>query len=173
MIQMPLAPEQARYLTHATLVLDGSTLTTRSPLIAVQPVRRAPDLVAASLRSQIARLVRAHGYRTVTTIPSIESTAEYAALAHDRRLTAFVVGDLDRSKRRPLLTMVVLGGERGSVLGRWSVSAPVKNPGKFLANGFWKGLGPALEKARAPELPVIPPPADINASQHTISSSRP
>jgi hypothetical protein len=113
------------------------------------------------LRSQIARLVRARGYRVVTTIPSVESTADYAALARDRRVTAFLVSDLDWSKSRRRLTMMVLDGEQGLVLGLWSVSAPVNNPGKFLASRFWKHLGPVLEKARAPEPSLIPAPSPL------------
>jgi hypothetical protein len=154
---LPRPPQILRLtLVLATLGVGASTAQARSPQIAIQPVRGAPDLVGASLRSQIARLVRARGYRVVTTIPSVESPAEYSALARDRRVTAFVVSDLDWSKSRHRLTMMVLDGEQGSVLGLWSVSAPVNNPGKFLASRFWKRVGPALEKARAPEPPVIP-----------------
>jgi hypothetical protein len=133
-------------LILATLGADASAAQARSPLIAIQPIRGAPDLVAASLRSQIARLVRARGFRAITTIPSVESDADYAALARDRRVTTFVVSDLDWSKSRHRLTIVVWDGEHGAELGRWAVSAPVNNPGQFLTNGFWKHLGPALEK---------------------------
>ncbi len=151
-------PTQIVTLILAALGMNASAAQ-RRPLIAVQ-VSGASDLVGASLRSQIARLVRARGYRVVTTIPSVESTAEHAALARDLRVTAFVVSDLDWSKSRHKLTTVVLDGEDGSVLGRWSVSAPVNNPGKFLATGFWKHLRHALERARAPE-PVSPSPTGI------------
>jgi hypothetical protein len=123
-------------LILATLGVDASAAQTRSPLIAIQPVRGAPDLVGASLRSQLARLVRARGYRVITTIPSVESAPQYSAIARDRRVTTFVVSDLDWSKSRHKLTIVVWDGEQGSELGRWSVSAPATNPGKFLANGF-------------------------------------
>jgi hypothetical protein len=149
-------------LVLATLGTATSAAQARSPaLVAIQPVGGAPTLVGASLRAQIARLVRARGYRVVTTIPIVESTGQYLALARDHKVTGFLVSDLNWSKSRHTLTMVVLDGEQGSALGRWSVTAPVRNPGKFLANGFWKHLGPALEKARAPELPVIPPPPGL------------
>jgi hypothetical protein len=72
----------------------------------------------------------------ITTIPSVESAPQYSAMARDRRVTTFVVSDLDWSKSRHKLTIVVWDGEQGSELGRWSVSAPATNPGKFLANGF-------------------------------------
>jgi len=144
-------------LILATLGVNASAAQARSPLIAIQPIRGAPELVAASLRSQIARLVRARGFRVITTIPSIESTAGYSTLARDRRVTTFVVSDLEWSKSRHRLTIAVWDGEQGAEVGRWSVSAPVNNPGKFLANGFWKHLGPALEKARGLEPPVSPP----------------
>jgi hypothetical protein len=144
---VPLArPLQILALILATLGADASAAQARSPLIAIQPIRGAPDLVAASLRSQIARLVRARGFRVITTIPGVESNAEYSALARNRRVTTFVLSELDWSKSRHRLTIVVWDGEQGAELGRWSVSAPVNNPGKFLPNGFWKHLGPALEK---------------------------
>lgn len=159
-------PSQILALIVATLGVDASAALARSPLIAIQPIRGAPDLVAASLRSQIARLVRARGYRVITTIPGVETAAEYPALARDRRVTTFVVSDLEWSKSRHRLTIVLWDGEQGSELGRWSVSAPVTNPGKFLANGFWKHLGPAFEKARAREPPASPPPTamDLDAN---------
>jgi len=125
--------------------------------VAVQPVSAAPPMVAASLRAQIVRVLRGHGYRVVTSIPSVEGTGQYLALARDHRLSAFVVCDLDDRKTRQTLTMLVWDGAQGSVLGRWSVSGPGKNLGKMLTKGFWKNLGPVLEKARAPELSMIPP----------------
>jgi hypothetical protein len=150
-------PSQILALILATLGVNASAAQARSPLVAIQPIRGAPDLVAASLRSQIARLVRARGFRVITTIPSVESAAEYAALSRARHVTTFVASDLEWSKSRQRLTIVVWNGEQGAELGRWSASAPVNNPGTFLASGFWKHLGPALEKARAPEPPVSPP----------------
>src|SRR5438270_1354585 len=118
----------------ATLTgVDASAAEARLPRIAIQPVHGAPDLVGASLRAQIARLVRARGFRVVSTTASVENSFQYAALAQGRGVSAFVIGDLKRSKSRQILTIVVLDGERGLVLGRWSVAAPPKNPGKFLA----------------------------------------
>ena len=131
------------------------------PRIAIQPVHGAPDLVGASLRAQIAHLVRDRGFRVVSTTASVENSVQYAALAHDRGVSAFVIADLKRSKSRHILTIVVLDGERGAVLGRWSVAAPPKNPGKFLASGFWKHLGPALATTGAPARPFSSPPSGM------------
>lgn len=161
---MLLLPRIAQIVTLmvATLTgMDASAAQARLPRIAIQPVHGAPDLVGASLRAQIAHLVRDRGFRVVSTTASVENSVQYAALAQDRRVSAFVIGDLTRSKRRHMVTIVVLDGERGSVLGRWSVDAPPKNPGKFLASGFWKHLGPALATARAPARPFSSPPSGM------------
>lgn len=160
MLFLPRIAQLVTLTLLATLTgVEASAAEARLPRIAIQPVHGAPDLVGASLRAQIAHLVRDRGFRVVSTTASVESTVQYAALAQDRGVGAFVIGDLERSKRRHKLTIVVLDGERGSVLGRWSVCAPPKNPGKFLASGFWKHLGPALAKATPPALAKAGPPA--------------
>jgi len=162
---MLLSPRIAQIVTLmllATLMgVEASAAEATLPRIAIQPVHGAPDLVGASLRAQIAHLVRARGFRVVSTTASADSTVQYAPLAGNRRVGAFVIGDLERSKRRHKLTIVVLDGERGSELGRWSMGAPQSNPGKFLASGFWKHLGPALAKASPPALPFSSPPSGM------------
>lgn len=157
MLFLPRIAQIVTLLLLATLTsVEASAAEATLPRIAIQPVNGAPDLVAASLRAQIAHLVRARGFRVVSAAASVDGTVQCAALAH-RRVGAFVIGDLERSKGRHKLTIVVLDGERGSVLGRWSLGAPPNNPGKFLASGFWKHLGPALAKAGLPALPVSSP----------------
>ena len=148
MLFLPRLAQVVAMMLLVTLTgVEASAAEPALPRIAIQPVNGAPDLVGASLRAQMAHLVRARGFRVVSTTASVESTVQYAPLAQGRKVGAYVIGDLDRSKRRHKLTIVVLDGERGSVLGRWSLSAPTTNPGKFLASGFWKHLGPALAKA--------------------------
>ena len=159
---MVLLPRITQIVTLMLLVtltgVDASAAQARLlPRIAIQPVQGAPDLVGASLRAQIAHLVRDRGFRVVSTTASVENSAQYVALAQDRGVSAFVIAELKRSKGRHILTIVVLDAERGSVLGRWSVAAPPKNPGKFLASGFWKHLGPALATAGAPPRPFSSP----------------
>jgi hypothetical protein len=162
MLLLPRIAQIVTLMLLATLTgVDASAAQARLPRIAIQPVHGAPGLVGASLRAQIAHLVRARGFRVVSTTASVENSVQYAALAQDRGVSAFVIGDLNRSKRRHMLTIVVLDGERGSVLGRWSVGAPPKNPGKFLASGFWKHLGPALATASAPARPFSSPPSGM------------
>ena len=163
---MVLLPRITQIVTLMLLVtltgVDASAAQARLlPRIAIQPVQGAPDLVGASLRAQIAHLVRDRGFRVVSTTASVENSAQYVALAQDRGVSAFVIAELKRSKGRHMLTIVVLDAERGSVLGRWSVAAPPKNPGKFLASGFWKHLGPALATAGAPPRPFSSPPSGM------------
>jgi len=162
---MLLLPRIAQIVTLTLLAtltgVDVSAAEARLPRIAIQPVNGAPGLIGASLRAQIAHLVRARGFRVVNTTASVENSVQYAALAQDRGVSAFVIGDLNRSKSRHMLTIVVLDGERGSVLGRWSVGAPPKNPGKFLASGFWKHLGPALATAGTRARPFSSPPSGM------------
>jgi hypothetical protein len=169
---MQLLPRITQIVTLVLATLTGveaSAEQARLPRIAIQPVLGAPDLVGASLRAQIAHLVRARGFRVVNTTASVETSVQYAALAQDRGVSAFVIGDLKRSKGRHMITIVVLDGERGSVLGRWSVGAPPKNPGKFLASGFWKHLGPALSQTQTSAPRLIRP----QLAEKPYSSGRP
>jgi hypothetical protein len=126
--------------------------------VSVQPLEGP---VGASLRAQIARLVRVHGFRVVTSIPRVQGTGQYLTLARDHRLAAFIATDLEelRTRRTPTiaLTILIWDGARGSVLGRWSASGPPRQLPKVLARGFWKHLGPALQQARAPESEVLAP----------------
>lgn len=136
----------------------GSVARAAAPRVSVQPL---DGPVGASLRAQIARLVRAHGFRVVTSIPRVQGTGQYLTLARDHRLAAFIAADLEeiRTRRTPTIAVTILiwDGAQGSVLGRWSASGPVRHLPKLLAKGFWKHLGPALEQARTPESEVLAP----------------
>jgi hypothetical protein len=118
------------------------------------------------MRQQIARLVRGHGFQVLTSIPRVEGTAQYPAVARDHRLAAFVTCDLEEHKTRQTLTILIWDGARGDVLGRWSASGSIKALSKALARGFWKHLGAALERAQAPESDELAPapPMRIDAS---------
>jgi hypothetical protein len=120
--------------------------------VAVQPIGGTPVPSCAALR-----LLREHGYRALTSIPGVEGTGQYLTLARDHRLAAFVASDLEEHRTRQTLTMLIWDGAQGAVLDRWSVSGPPRQLGKLLAKGFWKHLGPALERARAPEPTALAP----------------
>jgi hypothetical protein len=128
-----------------------------TPRVAVQPLEGP---VGASLRQQIARLVRDHGFHVLTSLPRVDGTAQYPEVARDHRLAAFVTCDLEEHKTRQTLTILIWDGARGDVLGRWSARGSAKALAKMLSREFWKKLGPALEKAQAPlstELEEAPP----------------
>jgi hypothetical protein len=131
--------------------------------VSIQPLDGA---IGSSLRQQIARLVRGHGFQVVTSIPRVDGTGQYLALARDHRLTAFFCGDLEEHRTRQTLTLLVWDGAEGSVLGRWSASGPARQLPKLLAKGFWKHLGSALERAKAPPSDTLAPapPLRIDAS---------
>jgi hypothetical protein len=130
--------------------------------VSVQPFNEQPggkvggkvggDLGPA-LRDQIARLLRAHGYQAVTTVPRVGGTGQYLELAKDHRLTAFVTADLEEGRHRACVTFLLWDGATGSVQGRWSVSAGAKKLPKAVSKGFWKYFGPRFEG-------VHPPPSD-------------
>jgi hypothetical protein len=134
--------------------------------VAVQPIGGTPVPSCAALRQQIARLLREHGYRALTSIPGVQGTGQYLTLARDHRVAAFVASDLEEHRTRQTLTILIWDGAQGAVLDRWSVTGPARQLGKLLAKGFWKHLGPALERARAPESTVLAPapPMRIDAS---------
>lgn len=132
----------------------GRAWAASSDRVSVQPL---DGPVGASLRQQIARLVRGHGFRVLTSIPRVGGTAQYVTLARDHHLAAFVAGDIEEHRTRQTLTILIWDGASGSVLARWSASATGRALPKMLARGFWKHLGPALEKAQAPPSNELPP----------------
>jgi len=133
-----------------------------TPRVAVQPL---DGTAGASLRQQIARLVRDHGFHVLTSLPRVDGTAQYPAVARDHRLAAFVTCDLEEHRARQTLTILIWDGARGDVLGRWSARGSAKALAKALSRDFWKKLGPALESAQAPESTDLEeaPPMRIDA----------
>ena len=64
----------------------------------------------------------------------------------------------------------------GSVLGRWTASAPLAQLGTAVGNGFWRHLGPAMKKAEAPPLPLDQqeaPAMRIDATEEEASAEPP
>jgi hypothetical protein len=140
-----------------TAAAAGST-----PRVAVQPLE---GTLGASLRQQIARLLRGHGFHVLTSLPRVDGTAQYPAVARDHRLAAFVTCDLEEHRTRQTLTILIWDGARGDVLARWSARGSARALAKMLSREFWKRLGPALEKAQAPESTELgeAPPMRIDA----------
>ena len=70
------------------------------------------------------RIVRGRGFHTVTTLPRMEGTGQYPTLARDHHLAAFVTADVEERGHWQSVTFLVWNGNTGSVMGRWSASAP-------------------------------------------------
>lgn len=140
----------------------GTVAAQTSPRVAVQPLEGPAGV---PLRQQIARLVREHGFRVLTSLPRVQGTSQYPEIARDHQLAAFVTCDLEEHKTRQTLTILIWDGARGEVLGRWSARGSVKALAKMLSREFWKKLGPALEKAQTPESTELgeAPPMRIEA----------
>jgi hypothetical protein len=119
--------------------------------VAVQPLEGASG---ATLRALVSRIVRSRGYRPVTSLPRYDGTAQYPTLAREGHLTAFVTGDVEEKGKWASVTFLVWNGLTGSVLGRWTTSAPLASLGRAVGNGFWRHLGPAMKKAEAPPVPL-------------------
>lgn len=136
-----------------------------SARVAVQPL---DGPTGASLRQQIARLVRGHGFQVLTSIPRVAGTGQYLDLARDHRLTAFIAADIEEHKTRQTLTILIWDGASGSVLSRWSATGSVKALPRTLARGFWKHLGPALEKAQAPPSTDLAPAAPLRIDASAV-----
>jgi hypothetical protein len=134
------------------------------PRVSVHPF--GGDLGPA-LQSQIARILKGHGFRVMTTLPRVSGTGQYLTLAKDNRLTAFVTGDLEEGKRRDTITFLLWDGATGSVQGRWSVSAAPKKLPKAIAKGFWKTFGPRFEGLQPPPSDELEPaaPMYVNAGE--------
>ena len=132
--------------------------------ISVQPIEGE---LGPALRKEVARILRGHGFRPLTSIARVDGTGQYLTLAHDHRLTALVTADIEEHRTRQTIRFLIWNGATGSVLGRWEASAPPKRLAKAVAKGFWKHLKPAFEEASPPapppgELPP-PPPMFVNA----------
>jgi hypothetical protein len=119
------------------------------------------------VRGQIARLLRGHGCRVVTSLPRVEGTSQYLTMAKDNRLAAFVAADLEEGAHWNRVTFLVWDGASGNVLGRWTASAAPKNLAKTIAKGFWKNLGPQVSGATTPPSEELgeAPPMYVNAGE--------
>jgi hypothetical protein len=135
--------------------------------VSVQPING--DLGPA-VRAEIARLLKGHGYRVVTTLPRVGGTGQYLTLARDNKLTAFVTADLEEGRHRDLVTFLLWDGATGSVQGRWSVSAPPKKLGRAIGKGFWKYFGPRLDGLQPPPSDELEPaaPMFVNAGEPIV-----
>jgi hypothetical protein len=125
--------------------------------VSVQPIEGE---LGPALRAEVARLLRGHGLRPITSIGRVDGTGQYLTLARDHRLAALVTADIEEHRSRHTVRFLVWNGASGSVLGRWEASAPPKRLGKAVAKGFWKHLKPAFEQATPPpstELEPAPP----------------
>ncbi|HVZ70989.1 MAG TPA: hypothetical protein VHJ20_01330 [Polyangia bacterium] len=132
--------------------------------VSVQPIEGEHG---ESVRGQIARLLRGHGYRAVANLARVSGTGQYPELARDNKLTAFVTADLEEGRHRAAITFLVWDGATGSVQGRWSVSAAPKGLGKAIAKGFWKALGSKLDALEPPPSDELEPaaPMYVNAGE--------
>ena len=133
-------------------------------LVAVQPIEGTQG---APLRALVSRIVRSRGYRSMTSLPHYDGTGQYPALAREHHLTAFVTGDVEERGKWSSITFLVWNGVTGSVLGRWTASAPTDSLGRAVGRGFWSHLGPAMQRAVPPPVPIDQqqaPPMRIDAS---------
>jgi hypothetical protein len=122
--------------------------------VSVQPFNGE---LGPALRDQVARLLRARGYRVVTSLPRVGGTGQYLSMARDHHVAAFVTGDLEEGPRRHCVTFLLWDGVTGSVQARWSAAAVPKRLPKAIAKGFWKHLGPAFSGVQAPPSNELPP----------------
>jgi hypothetical protein len=142
-----------------------------APRVAVQPFG-GPD--TEPYRKQVAKIVGRHGFKVLTSLPAVSGTSQYPGLAKDKRVSAFVVADVDDRGNRVVLSFLVWQGIDGSVVGRWEVSGTKKAVGGRLGREFWKRLGPAISHAMAPVSDVLGPAPTmrINAGPSRPAPSR-
>jgi hypothetical protein len=126
-------------------------------VVAVQPIA---GNAGQTVRGAVTRIMREHGYRTLTTLPAYEGTGQYPGLAREHNVRAFVTADLEERGGRSALTFLIWSGVSGSVVGRWSMAAPKPELVSAIGRGFWRNLGSAVARAKAPpsgELDEAPP----------------
>lgn len=143
-----------------TAHVPGPCLRGVGASVAVQPFD-GPDANANELRSVVVRIVRSRGFRPMTSLPRYDGTGQYPILARDHTLAAFVTADMEERGTAQRITFLVWNGVSGSVVGRWTASAPSPVLARAVGRGFWQHLGPAIMRSRAPRpkgyLPPAPP----------------
>lgn len=117
--------------------------------VSVQPLTGAPG--TQLLRREVAKVVRQRGLRVTTRVPQAEGTGQYYTWARELGLRAFVSGEVESLGRRRRATFLVWSGHTGSVVGRWTVTAPAKRLPRAVARGFWPRLGRSLRRAQLPD----------------------
>jgi len=144
----------------------------RSPagqVVAVQPIEGEQG---APIRALVSRIVRGRGFRAMTNLPHYDGTGQYPALAREHHLTAFVTGDVEERGKWSSITFLVWNGVSGSVIGRWTASGPAASLSRAVGRGFWSHLGPAVQRAVPPPLPIDQqqaPTMRIDASESSRS----
>lgn len=146
-----------RIAVSATLALClvlPPTFARALPGVAVQPFG-GPE--TEPYRQQVAKIIGKHGFKVVTSLPSVSGTSQYPGLAKEKRLSAFVVADTGDRGDRIILSFLVWQGIDGSVIGRWEVAGPKKLIAGRLGKEFWRRLGPAIGHALAPPSDELSP----------------
>ncbi|HET6283278.1 MAG TPA: ammonium transporter [Polyangia bacterium] len=146
--------------------------------VSVQPIDGANT---EPLRREIVRLLRTRGFEVVTSIPRVDDEAQYLTLAREHKLTAFVTGKVETRKRgrktTRTATFVVVNGDTGSALGRWSATAPPARLPAAITRGFLKNVGRALDDVSppppAPEKEPAPPTAATGAGTRPAAVEQP
>ena len=134
--------------------------------VAVQPFEGGAN--AGSLRSLVTRIVRGHGFHPVTSLPHYEGTGQYPNLARENHLTALVTAGIEDRGQWSSVTFLVWSGANGSIVRRWTASAPAGRLSEVVGKGFWSHLGPAVQRTVAPPLPPgmdLAPTMRIDASE--------
>lgn len=146
----------------------GASRPARAPaghVVAVQPIQGEQG---APLRALVSRIVRSRGFRPMTSLPHYDGTGQYPAVAREHHLTAFVTGDVEERGKWSSITFLVWNGLSGSIIGRWTTSGPSAALGRAVGRGFWAHLGPAMQRAVPPPVPIDQqqaPPMRIDASE--------
>lgn len=154
-------------LALVALALCFAQMAWAGPRVSVQPFN-GPDAECRVVRQKVARIVARHGFRVLTSIPSVSGTGQYPQVARDREIKAFVVADITPRGSRLAVTFLIWQGVDGSVVGRWETSADKTRLARVLGKQFWKRLGPAISKATAPPSTKLAPAPTmyIDASSH-------
>jgi hypothetical protein len=128
----------------------GASPAAARDLVSIQPVHGTGG---PQVRATVLRLVRRKGYRVTTGVPHATGTGQYYTWAREAGLTAFVATELvpvGRRGQRRRATFLVWSGHDGSIVGRWTVTAPARALPGAVARGFWRHLGRALVRAEPP-----------------------
>lgn len=182
---IPLSKKAGRPVVKRLLAIGVLAMVCLSPELATAQAKRVTVLEfsgrgAGPVRNHVVKaLVKQSG--DVELVPSreVENAAnrlgislsapeDYASVAGELSIDAFVEGELSRSGGRWEAMVYVRDGATGEVVGQEPWARRKKGQLKAIRKNFWKILGPAITNSSAPALAAEPLPEPVEQTSDVM-----